>query len=88
MTIIIATLAGQILSFLYSAILYFLGKILSNSTELRRFLSLNKQDENPQSFYRISTWVENIGWILKILAIISVFTSIVTTISIIANTRF
>jgi hypothetical protein len=88
MTIIIATLAGQILSFLYSAILYFSGKILSNSTELRLFLNLNKQDENPQSFYRISTWVENIGWILKILAIINVFTSIITTITIIVNTRF
>jgi hypothetical protein len=49
---------------------------------------LQRQEENTRNFHEISVLVENIGWILKILAIAYAISAIITSISIIANSRF
>jgi membrane protein YqaA with SNARE-associated domain len=71
-----ATLGSLIISLLEYAIIYFVGKILCQPTELRVFLGLKKKEENLQDIYFISKWIETIGWFLKIIAIIGSISSI------------
>jgi membrane protein YqaA with SNARE-associated domain len=88
MTFILAAIGGMITTLLQSAITYFIGESLTKSAQFRQFWGLQRQEENTRNFHEISVLVENIGWILKILAIAYAISAIITSISIIANSRF
>lgn len=76
---IISALLGLIKSILYDLVLLSIGKILSNSRQLRRYLGLVKEGEQEKDFKLTAIWVENIGKLLIIIAILGILFSILTT---------
>ena len=82
---IITALLGFFQSVLYATILFYIGKIFSNSRQLRNYLGLAKENEDENDFIQTSYWVENIGRVLKIVALLSMFISLVTTIMVLVG---
>lgn len=82
---IISALLGLIKSILYDLVLLSIGKILSNSRQLRRYLGLVKEDEQEKDFKLTAIWVENIGKLLMIIAILGILFSILTTSEVLYN---
>ena len=79
----LVSIFALILSYLYNILIYLLGEMLSNTRQLRLFLGMNTQDENERNFVTTTKIVENIGLVVKIIAIASAITSTVTTIKMI-----
>lgn len=77
---ILAALFGLFESLLYDVVLLFIGKILSNSNQLRAYLGLKSEGEHANEFSETSHWVENIGKTICIIAVVSGIVSIITTI--------
>ena len=67
-------------SFLYCVGLFFVGRILNQPLQLRRFLGIRIPDEKPSSFKRVNAWVQSIGTLLIFIAIVSFLTALTTTI--------
>lgn len=82
---IIPSIAGLICTLLYQILVFLIGKILSRPMELRLFLGLNSSEEDPISFSKINYYVESIGQIVMIMAIVGAITSIITTSYILFN---
>ena len=77
---IVAAITELIVSLLKSTVIFFIGRILCQPLALRRFLGLNSLDEDLSDFHSILVWIENIGWIVKLIAVFTGITAIVTTI--------
>lgn len=75
-----STLIVLLQSILFYGILFFLGKALNNSQQLRSFLSLKSKDENPQDFNETTDSVEKIGGIIMIIAAVGALYSLITAI--------
>ena len=73
-------LINLIQSLLYYVILFFLGMILSNSEQLRNYLGLKSKDEQKGDYNKTSYWIENIGKVVMLIAVIGTLVSIITTI--------
>ncbi len=82
---IITALLGFFQSVLYATLLFYIGNIFSNSRQLRYYLGLSKDGEDENDFSNTSYWIENIGRILKIIALLSMFISLVTTIMVLVG---
>ncbi len=82
---IITALLGFFQSVLYATLLFYIGNIFSNSRQFRNYLGLAKEGEDENDFSTTSYWVENIGRILKIIALLSMFISLVTTIMVLTG---
>lgn len=82
---IITALLGFFQSVLYATLLFYIGNIFSNSQQLRNYLGLSKDGEDENDFSNTSYWIENIGRILKIIALLSMFISLVTTIMVLVG---
>lgn len=82
---IISALLGLIKSILYELVLFSIGKILSNSRQLRRYLGLVKEGEQGKDYKLTAIWVENIGKLLIIIAILGILFSILTTSEVLYN---
>lgn len=82
---IITALLGFFQSVLYATLLFYIGNIFSNSRQLRNYLGLAKDGEDENDFSNTSYWIENIGRILKIIALLSMFISLVTTIMVLVG---
>ncbi|WP_298511347.1 hypothetical protein [uncultured Kordia sp.] len=74
-----STLITLLLTILYSAALFFFGKVLSDSEQLRSFLGVKSKGENSGDFSNTTDYVEKIGNILMIIAVIGAFYSVITT---------
>ena len=74
----LTAIIGFIASLGHSAVLFLIGKILCHPTELRKFLGLNTIDENSIDFQNITIWIEYIGQILKIIAILNAIVTLIT----------
>lgn len=81
---ILSAILSLFQAILYDLILFYVGKILSNSQQLRAFLGLKSKDTESYNFSDTSFWVEKIGSIVMLIAIIGIVISIVTTISFIS----
>jgi membrane protein DedA with SNARE-associated domain len=82
---ILTALVGLFQSLLYDLILFYVGKILSNSYQLRRYLGLNTEDEKEYKFNLTSLWVEKIGKLVMIMAIFSAIYSVFITVTIMSK---
>lgn len=82
---ILVTLINLIQELLIVAIIYCIGKILSNSTSLRKFLGLRTSTEVPDDFTPTTEWVENIGKLVILVAFVKALFSLVSTIVILWN---
>lgn len=69
-------------SLLYCAILFLVGRILNNPAQLRRFLGLTKDGEDPSQFANISLWVEKIGLLVQIIACVGGLVAVFATLQI------
>ncbi len=78
---ILSAIISLFQAILYDLILFYVGKILTNSQQLRAFLGLKSKDNEPYNFSDTSYWVEKIGNLVMLIAIIGIVISIVTTIS-------
>ena len=82
---ILSALLALVVSLLESLLLYCVGKILSNSAQLRRYLGLETVENNEYSFNETSHWVERAGQVVILIAMIDAISSIVTTIVLLAR---
>lgn len=82
---ILITIVNLIQELLLAAIIYCIGKILSNHTQLRKFLGLKISNEVPDDFAKTAHWVENIGKLVILVAAIKAISSLVTTIVVLWN---
>lgn len=57
----LAAIVTLIQSLLYDLVLFYVGKILSNSTSLRRFLGFQYAGEKKGDYINTSHWLEKIG---------------------------
>ena len=71
-----------ITSLLQCVVIYFIGKILCQPTELRQFLGINKSNEDSGNFQNITVWLDNIGQILKLIAVINGITALITLVTV------
>lgn len=86
--IALTALIGLIESILYYVILYYIGKILSDSQQLRSFFNLNSKDEQSSHFINTSNSVEKIGNCIIAIAAIGIVYSIITTLILLSNIKF
>jgi membrane protein DedA with SNARE-associated domain len=82
---ILTALVGLIQSILYDVVLFYLGKILSDSRQLRNYLGMKSLEEQETDFKWTSHWIEKIGRLLMIIAVISAIVSIITTITVLSR---
>jgi len=76
---ILAATISLVQSILYYLVLYYLGKVLSDSNQLRNFLGMRVPYEQPSDVNWTSYWVEKTGRLLMLIAILGILFSIVTT---------
>lgn len=86
--IALTALIGLAESILYYIILYYIGKILSDSHQLRSFFNLNSQGEQSGHFINTSSSVEKIGNCIIVIAAIGIIYSIITTLVLLSNSPF
>lgn len=79
---ILTAIIGLLQSILYDVVLFYLGKLLSNPIQFRNYLGMTSQYENENNFIWAAFWVKRIGKLLMVIAIISMITSIISTITI------
>lgn len=72
-------------SVLYDVILYFFGKILSDARQLRNYLGLGSHSDDESKYYKTIVWIEVIGKLLKIIAIVSICVSLLTTLQVLVS---
>jgi len=77
---ILAGILSFVASILRYLVMFYIGKILSNSEQLRKFLSLDKASENDSEYSEVSFIVEKIGKLIMIIAVISAISQALTTI--------
>jgi|GEM_PF-1930834 len=82
----LVTLGSLFLSILYSSVIFYLGKILSNSDQLRSFLGLTSENENKTFHAETASLIEATGKLLMLIAIVSAVVSLITTL--LAASRF
>ena len=82
---ILSALFGLAQSLLYCLVLYCFGKILSNSEQLRRFLGLASEENKEDDYIETKYWVEKIGGLIQIIAIVSAIGAIITTLTILVS---
>ena len=76
----LTTLSALAVSLLYHAVLFMVGSMLCDSQHLRRFLGFQRPGETPEDFSDTTHWVEKIGQLLKIIALVSATITLLTTI--------
>lgn len=79
---ILTALFGLVQALLYDLVLFYLGKILSNPGQLRNFLGLNSQDQQTGTYHDTSFWIEKIGKMVMLIAVISAIVSVIVTLKI------
>lgn len=82
---ILTAIIGLIQSILYDVVLFYTGKILSDSKQLRNYLGLKSPDEHENDFTQTSYWVEKIGKLVMIIAVVSAIVSVITTIIVLSR---
>ena len=82
---VLTVIAALIQSLLYDLVLFYVGKILSNSISLRKFLGLQSGGEREEDYVYTSYWIEKIGQIVMLIALISAFASIISTLIALSN---
>lgn len=78
---ILTALVGLLQSIFYDVVLFYLGKILSDSRQLRNYLGIKSPDEQETDFNWTADWIEKIGRLLMNIAVISAIVSIITTVT-------
>lgn len=81
---ILAAILTLFQALLIDVVIFYVGKILADPEQLRKFLGLN-QDEDQSGYHTISFWVERMGKVVQIIAMISAITSLVTTLTIVSG---
>lgn len=76
---ILTALIGMVQSLLYNLIIFYLGKMLSDSNQFRHYLGLTTPHDDPSKYYRVTFWVEKLGRILTVIAIIGAVYTVYST---------
>ena len=76
---ITTALIGLIQNIFYYVVLYYVGKILNNSEQMRNFLGLNASNNEDYNYYDVAVWVEKIGNLIMVIAVLSIINAIIST---------
>ena len=76
---IATALIAFVQSLLTSAVLFLLGRLLSNPQQLRKFLGLSREGEEYSEFGVAAYWVSRIGMLVQLIAVFNVIAAIYTT---------
>lgn len=80
----ITAIVALVQSVLYDVVLFYVEKILSDARQLRNYLGLNSEKDSEDNYYKTIFWLELIGKLLKIIAIVSICISTLTTFSVLS----
>jgi len=81
--VVFSALLNLVISVIYKIIIYYVGRMLSKAQQLRIFMGFKEESEHrfPNTIYAL----EKIGQLLMIVAIISAFYEITTTLYLIGS---
>ncbi|WP_196889421.1 hypothetical protein [Aureivirga sp. CE67] len=82
---VLTALVGLIQSILYYVVLYYVGKILTDSEDVRNFFGISSLNEKKVYFESTTRLIEKIGKILMIIAIVSIVFSVFSTITVLSR---
>jgi hypothetical protein len=76
---ITTALIGLIKNIFYYVVLFYVGKILNSSEQMRNFLGLNASNNEDYNYYDVTVWVEKIGNLIMVIAVLSIINAIIST---------